>query len=271
MQHLEKLIGDNKLLYAWFSAMYTRVDILLVSEITGHNLKEIADRIKFEVEKVEAIANRFDEHSEISRINNSAYLKPCLVTDEMYKIIDECLLYTSKTLGFFDITVNSLNKFTGGTSNIVLDNSTQSIRFLHADVKLDLSGYIKGYVLGTIRNILFEENILNALINMGNSSILAVGNHPHGKGWKVGIPDAESVNEFILFNQCLTTSGNKEQTKWPIQKPQTGETIVDQSTLSVITYDPALGEVLSKALFIATSEEKEMILKNFDEKIKWIV
>lgn len=271
MQYLENLVGDNKLLYAWFSAMFTRVDILLVSEIARDDLKVIADKIMNEIEKVEAIANRFDENCEISKVNNTAYFKPCPISDELFHIIDECLKYSTQTLGYFDITINSLNGFTGGISNIVLDNSNNTICFLHADVKLDLSGFIKGYVLRAIRRILYEENIQNGLINMGNSSVLAIGNHPHGHGWKVSAPDAESVNEYVLFNQCLTTSGNSEQTKWPIQKPQTRETIVNRSTLSVITDDPAVGEVLSKALYIANSDDKQLILNQFDKKIKLLI
>ena len=269
MQYLEKLIGDNKLLYAWFSAMFTRVDILLVSEIERGDLKTIADKIKKEIEKVEAIANRFDENSEISKTNNTAYLKPCSISDELFQIIDECLKFSSKTLGFFDITVNSLNGFTDGISNIVLDSSNNTIRFLHVDVKLDLSGFIKGYVLRAIRKILHEENIDNGMINMGNSSVLAIGNHPHGQGWKISIPEVETKNEYMLFNQCFTTSGNKDQTKYPIKKPQTLEAIVNQLSLSVITNDPAVGEVLSKALYIANKDEKQLILKQFDEKIKY--
>ncbi len=66
-----------------------------------------------------------------------------------------------------------------------------------------LSTYLvssKGYALETIKSILNECVIENALINMGNSSVLALGNHPVGTGWK--------VNNILLHNECLTTSGN---------------------------------------------------------------
>ena len=153
----------------------------------------------------------------------------------------------------------------------MIDNSNNTIWFLHADVKLDLSGFIKGYVLRAIRRMIFEENIHNGLINMGNSSVLAIGNHPHGQGWKVSISGNEHGNEYVLFNQCLTTSGNKEQTKWPIKKPQTLKEIVSATSLSVITDDPAVGEVLSIALYIANKIDKQLILKQFDESVKLII
>lgn len=268
MQHFEKIVGCDNLLYVWFLAMFTRIDILLVSENTRTDLKTVADKIKLEIEKVETIANRFDANSEINKLNESAYLKPCVVSDELFQIISECLMYTSKTLGYFDITVNSLNKFSSGISNIELDNSTRAIRFLHPDVKIDLSGFVKGAVLRAIRILLFKENIHNALINIGNSSVLAIGNHPSGSGWKVSLPDLGELNNALLKNQCLTTSGNSVSTKWPIKNPITGDPVRVQQSLSVITSDPALGEVLAKVLYMACDDEKLLILNNFDEKIK---
>lgn len=271
MQYIEKLAGDKKLMYAWFLAMFTRVDIILVSDIARNDLKSITEKIKIEIEKLEAIANRFDDKSEISKVNNTAFHTLYAISSELFEIIDECLTYTALTLGYFDITVNSKNAFTGGSSSVFLDKTAQGIRFLHADVQLDLSGFVKGYVLRNIRNILIEANITDALINIGNSSILAMGNHPHGEGWKVSTFNTVSPIENVLHNQCFTTSGNNEKTIWPILKPQTHETVAPKSALSVITDDPAIGEVLSKALYVASDDERKLILNNFDEKISWMV
>lgn len=261
MQYSQKLFDDNKkLLYAWFSAMFTRVDVLISADGSRDDLVYVAEKIKNELERVEAFANRFDENSELSLINRNAFINEMILSAELFNIIDECLLYNKKTLGYFDITVNSTNGYKDGVANIYLDTEKHTIKFLHPDVKLDLSGFIKGYALRAVRNLLLNENIHNALINVGNSSILALGNHPRGEGWKISFPDTKTTNECVLHNECLTTSGNKEQTKWPILRPQTGQPIAKKQDVSVITNDPATGEVLSTALYVATEEEKVLIL-----------
>ena len=265
MQHFEKVIGDNKLLYAWFLAMHTRVDVLLVNENSNDDLLAIATLIQQEIERFDRIANRFDENSELAQLNTSAFNSPVSVSDELFQLIKACLLYHASTLGLFDITIHSSNGFQNGIESIVLDEVAKTIRFAHPDVKLDLSGFVKGYVLRNIRQLLSDTAIYNALINVGNSSVLALGNHPLGKGWVV---DTASQS-FVLFNQCLTTSGNTSATKWPILHPTNREFNSVNQQLSVVSDDPALGEVLSKALYVASVEQQELILANFDATVKW--
>lgn len=267
MQYSQKLFDDNKkLLYVWFSAMFTRVDVMISADGSRDDLVKVAEQIKTEIERVEAFANRFDENSELSHINRNAHINEMRVSAELFSIIDECQLYNKKTLGYFDITVNSTNGYKDGDANIYLDAEKHTIKFLHTDVRLDLSGFIKGYALRAVRNLLLNENIHNALINVGNSSILALGNHPCGKGWKISFPDTKTTNECVLNDECLTTSGNKEQTKWPILQPQTGRPIAKKQDVSVITDDPAIGEVLSTALYVASDEEKALILNQLKGK-----
>jgi len=267
VHYSQKLFDDDKkLLYAWFSAMFTRVDIVISTDRSRDDLIYIAEQINTEIERVEAFANRFDENSEISLINNTAFLNTRTVSEELFNIIDECLLYNKKTLGYFDITINSTNGLKEGIENILLDKENQTIRFLHTDVRLDLSGFIKGYALRAVRDLLHKENINNALINVGNSSILALGNHPYGAGWKIGFPDIKTTNGCVLHDECLTTSGNKEQTKWPVLQPHTGQPIARNQHVSVITHDPAIGEVLSIALYVSDENKKELILKQLNGK-----
>ncbi|MHC1705705.1 MAG: FAD:protein FMN transferase [Tenuifilaceae bacterium] len=267
MQYSQKLFGDNKkLLYAWFSAMNTRIDILILADSIRDDLVCIAEQIENEIKRVEVLANRFDGKSEISQVNSTAFENTIIVSNDLFQVIDECLLYNKKTQGYFDITVNSNNGLKGGISQIVLDKEKQTIKFLHPDVMLDLSGFIKGYALRAVRALLKKENIDHALINIGNSSILAMGNHPWGKGWKIGFLELNMTNECILHDECLTTSGNKEQTKWPILQPHTGHPIAKNQHVSVITHDPAIGEALSIALYAADENEKDLILRQLDGK-----
>jgi thiamine biosynthesis lipoprotein len=268
MHYSQKLFDDDKkIIYAWFSAMYTRIDILISADNSRDDLVCIAEQIENEIKRVEAFANRFDGNSEVSQINCTAFVNTITATEELFQIIDECLLHNKKTLGFFDITVNSTNGLKDGISNILLDKEKQTIKFLHPDVRLDLSGFIKGYVLRAVRSLLQKNNINHALVNVGNSSILALGNHPWGEGWKIGFPEVQTPNQCVLHDECLTTSGNNEHTKWPIIQPHTGQSVASNQHISVVTDDPAIGEALSVALYAANEAEKSLILKQLEGRL----
>jgi FAD:protein FMN transferase len=268
MQYLVKIIpNDKKLLYAWFSAMYTRVDLVVSSNVPSDELIKIAEQIEIELKRVERFANRFDAESEISQLNSSAYEKSKVVSEELFQVIDECLKYHQKTLGYFDITVSSTSYLKDGIANILLNKENRTIKFLDPDVKIDLSGFIKGYALRAVRQFLQSKNITDALINVGNSSILAMGSHPNGSGWKISFPDLKTTGECVLHNECLTTSGNNGQTKWPIHQPKTGQAVGIAQPVSVITDDPGIGEVLSTALYVANENEKYLILNQLNGKI----
>lgn len=268
MQYSQKILSDNKqLFYTWFSAMFTRVDMIFCTDASRTDLKDIAQNISDQIAGIEAFANRFDENSELSKLNANAYNNELPVTEELFGIIAGCQEYNKLTSGFFDITVNSLNGFRGGAAAVQLNAEKQSIRFLHPDVLLDLSGFIKGYALQAVRLTLEKENINNALISMGNSSVLAIGNHPFGKGWKVSQPEDETNTGCVLLNECLTTSGNKANTTWPVLHPLSGKVVKAKKAVSVITVDPAVGEVLSTALYVAEEEQKAVLLKRFNSQL----
>lgn len=270
MQFLRKSSTSGKnLLYAWFEAMHTRVDLLLYAETSHDHLELIANTIQDRIDKIETIANRFNSGSELYHLNKQAFVQPCPVSEELAEMIRECLSFHAKTFGCFDITVNSLNRFRSGTDYIYMDWKKKTILYQHPDIQIDLNGYVKGYALRAVAQILHESFIRDALINMGNSSILAIGNHPHGKGWSVGLdPAFEKNNHAItLFNECLTTSGNGLKNQKHIIDPETGQFVEKMDTVSVLTSDPALGEILSTAFFIADFPCRQRMLEQLPVKL----
>jgi FAD:protein FMN transferase len=271
MQYSEKILpGGKQLFYAWFSAMFSRVDLVLFSEESRSDLKDIAQSISNQIEAIESLANRFNPGSELSNLNEKAFGNEVIVSSELYHIISECLEFNKQTSGYFDITVNSLNGFRAGAAAIQLHTERQSIRYMHPDLLIDLSGFIKGYALRSVREKIVKAGINHALVSLGNSSVMAIGNHPFGRGWKVSHPDAVSLEGCVLLNQCMTTSGNKAEAKWPVIHPVSGEAVEIKPAVSVITDDPAIGEVLSTALYVAESDEKIVLLERFCAvEVKW--
>ena len=264
MQFSHKTLPDGRnFLYAWFSAMFTRIDLIIIKKVSEDELVGVAQRIEAEVLRIEAFANKFNPESELSYINRLAGKQEVHVSEEMLQILAECEIYNQKTLGYFDITAGSETPFL--KEKYFLNIERPGIRFAHANVKLDLSGFIKGYALRKVYEILKNENIPDALVNIGNSSVFAKGNHPFGDGWKIEVPDTQT--ECVLHNECLTTSGNRSDTKWPVVVPDSGLPGTKSSAASVITTDGAEGEALSTAIYLAKENEVALILKKFNARM----
>lgn len=165
--------------------MHTRVDILLCSQKSEEELLSVAERIHEALSCLEKTANYYDPASELAVVNRTASVSPVVLSSQLYAMVDLCLEYHEKTSGCFDVTVHSENYNQDTIHSVCLSAEEQSIFYRQPGITINLSGFLKGYALETIRDILHSCSIENALINMGNSSVLALGNHPAGTGWKV--------------------------------------------------------------------------------------
>jgi thiamine biosynthesis lipoprotein len=218
--HIYKQSDEGNLFYCWFSAMHTRVDIMLIGDKSERFYSSAAEEIKNRIGEIESIGNCFNPQSELSKLNDGR-LKRSSLSQELRHILELCDYWKQKTDGLFDVA------FSG---------------------KINLSGFLKGYALDAVRPILTKHSIQSALINMGNSSILAVGNRSENdKGWKVKNSEGD---EYTLLNQCLTTSGNDSPDRMHILNPRTGEYALGNRIVSVVTSGGAEGEVMATVSFI---------------------
>jgi len=262
--------SDQGIIYAWFTSMHTRIDMVLCNK-TEHELKGIANQIKEELAQLEKRANYYDPTSELYGVNRKADEHPVVVSNELYTMIESALQYRGRTLGCFDISIQSEGYNKDTWRNIRLLPDLSSVYFQEPGIRIDLSGFLKGYALDKIRKILQDYGILNALISMGNSSVLAMGSHPFGKGWKVGFNGQMNTADsqgIILKGQCLTTSGNETKERKHIIAPHTGGYREGKEQVAVDTASGTGGEVLSTSLFVATPDQWNEIAQSFDiEKI----
>lgn len=261
---------EKELLYIWFSAMHTRVDMVFCG-VDEAKEDALVDAVYNEVKRLEGIGNRFVADSEISKVNLLAYRSPVIVSDDLYTMIEQGLSYYEETFGAFDITVQSEDNYTEGISNISMNKNDRSIFFKNKCIKLDLSGYVKGYALDKIRPILKKYDCANAFINMGNSSIMAIGNQPAGEGWTVKIDNLalsdKGMTDIILFDECLTTSGNHDADRRHIINPQSRRFVEDVRSQTVKTNNGTLGEVLSTALIAASENQAARIREKYSDCI----
>ena len=249
MEFIDRLLPNGiNMTYAWFEAMHTRMDIVLWSDIVSDTvLHSICRSVKEEAVRIELMASCFLTESEVSGINSSPVGEKVKLSEEMFSILERCIIYNRSTDGMFDIAVSAGKKGVSLEDKICLDKDTLSASRLAEDIRLNLSGFLKGYALDKAVSIIRNADVDNALVSFGNSSVYAIGNHPGGNGWPVATEDGE---EYVLMNECLTTSGNSREDRKHIINPLTGEYVEGRSMTSVITATAEEGEVMSTTSFL---------------------
>lgn len=260
IQYLFRTTADSKLLcYAWFQAMHTRVDILISSSTDEQGCRHVVDEAASVIHEIELKANCFDPHSELSRVNRLAATRTVPLSEDLRNALQQCLDYHRLTDGLFDITTDS-QSFSSKTGTEV-SLSTEGISFAQPGIKLNMSGFIKGYALDRIGDLLRREGFESALVSLGTSSVMAIG-HQHGSdGWRMRLPGAEG--SIVLHDECLTTSGNDRPGRHHIINPKTGHYVEGMSTVSVVTESATVGEVMSTCLFIAPPAIRQTLIKQF--------
>lgn len=234
MPHISQMGSDGIVtLYVWFEAMHTRVDILIKSNShTERQLLGVADRVRQIIFDLEMVGNRFAPTSEISRLNGLSSNESVIISDTMYNILSQCKYYYDMTDGLFDITVSTPGYVSGLMDDVYIGHNHDFMK-KRDGIILDLSGFLKGYALDCIRPYLEKQEVVGALINLGNSSIMAIGDIPGP-----------------VTNGCLTTSGNSDESRCHIINPVTGRFIQGADTEQVVTSGGAEGEVLATVNFI---------------------
>ncbi len=292
MELLGRYLSDSKLYHNTFRSMGTRMDVILCGK-EASRAEEIFIRVQRASIQIEGKLSWYREDSEITRINKNAFGKKIGIDPELMAILKECASYHEGTLGYFDPALGKLQdlrqdhraekfsqseidalKEATGWKYVQLDEEEGSIGFLSGQTSLDLGGYGKGYALQKIREILDQEDVRDALISFGESSVLALGHHPHGGPWRLGIQNAfdplRIVHSLDLYNQSMSTSGltpdnlrGKANGRGHLVNPHNAEALKGIRSLSVISRHPIQAEVLSTALILAPLTDRKKILSNY--------
>ena len=237
--------------------MGTRLDAVMTGDES--HLSEVWEQIVAETERLHSMLNRFDAASDISRINRDAAKNPVELNDELWYILTDVKKYHQQTFGYFDVSLRDFNR-------VILDDERRTVTFADKDISLDFGGYAKGYALKQIQEILQKSGVTQALVNFGNSSVLAIGSHPHGEYWGIDIENpfqpGQKLETCTLCNQSLSVSGNTAKHTEHIINPFSGKYFAGRKLVSVASTDAVEAEILSTAIIIA-DENSIFLMKNF--------
>ena len=212
-----------------------------INEITLYNItKKNGDRILSNCEEIlKDIDNKMScniNSSEISQINNKAGKNFVKVSKDTYYVIKESINFSKISNDTFDISIGPIIDLWGiGTENarvpskeeikenlslvnyknILLDEKNLSVKLAKKNMKIDLGGIAKGYAADKIYEYLKEENLDNALINLGGN-VFVLGNKENNQPFSIGIQDptkvrGNSIGNIKVSNKSVVTSGIYER------------------------------------------------------------
>lgn len=247
-----------------FDAMHTRIEVLLtgLDESAG---RSIAERVEECCRDMERRFNCHDERSPLSVVNARGAGEPVKVDDEFFMALELCEAFRRGTAGYFDIATDSA---TAGERSYQLDAKVHTVSLSREGIRLDMGGFAKGFALEQIRRMLADEGVKTALMNFGNSSVAALGHHPYGEWWGVGVEHTKvrgsMAHEVHLDGGAMSVSGRLTDGRYHIVNPTTGGTVAAEEMILVEGRSALVVEVLSTALYAAPRAQRGAIIGQYD-------
>ena len=153
-------------------------------------------------------------------------------------------------------------------SKIHFDEKTGEVSFDTDGMKIDFGGIAKGYTSSRMMDILREQGIESALVNLGGN-VQALGTKPDGSKWRVGVQDPGDASGLLgileIEDLAVITSGGYEryfeengQIYHHIIDPRTGfPADTGLTSVTIVSPDGTLADGLSTFLYIAGEEQAE--------------
>jgi len=247
-----------------FFAMNTRVDIA-VHGVSPEVFSHVARSCRHEMDRIEKLLSRYLPESEIYRLNHRQNSTVRNIDPEVFSLLLLCFQFQKLTLGYFNICINKENAFSAvpDPGGIEFDEKGYSVFFPAPSVQFDLGGIGKGYALNRLHEILMAHEVYNAFISAGESSVLLLGNHPCGRGWKAGIMNPSRTAVVYEWHSDKGFISSSSSVNGHIINPRTAEPLFSKKTASVMDLDGVIAEALSTSLVLAGEEEIDQLLNNF--------
>ncbi len=235
--------------------------------------------------QLESLWSVTEEGSEIYRVNHSGG-EPVVLSRETADLAEFALEMAEETQGALEPTLYPVLEAWGFTidehripeeaeiQELLSNTGYEKVRLdgetirLPEGMELDLGAVGKGYAGDFICELLREQGITSALLDIGGN-IQTIGTRPDGSDWRLGLrnPFGEGTVGVLTVSDCaVVTSGNYEnyfvgedgKTYGHILDPETGHPAESGlASVSIVTEEGKLGDALSTSLFVMGPEEAE--------------
>jgi len=238
-----------------------------------------------QLHQVDWLLSNWDEDSELMKMNRAAAMpgkhRPAVhVSDALFARLQAALRMSELTDGWFDPTVGPLVRAYGflprerkqpwsleqvrehvGWRKVRLDSVNKAVQFAAPEMEIDMGGIAKGYAAGLAAKALREHGVSAGFVNIGESSMVAIGSPAPGKAWIVEIYDPRDRTKTVAWTrlvdgEALATSGTYEKTvgegekrKSHLMNPKTGEALGGLHSVTVVMHDAEAADALTKPFF----------------------
>lgn len=274
------------------------METIMTNKAFGENAQAALEKINAKAKLLDGLLSVTNENSEVYALNSGKTLVPSEDTRQIIKQSAELCGFTG---GRLDITSYPVLKAWGfttqgyripsqteldklldnvGTENICIEESGI---YLKNNAQIDLGATAKGYLADRAIEILDENKIASALLNLGGT-IVARGEKPSGEKWKIGVADPKNSSSYFGFlnlsDKIAATSGGYEryfvgedgETYIHIIDPKSGRPVKNgTASVTVISDSGIKSDALSTALFVAGKDEAENIWKKDGKTFDYII
>lgn len=288
-----------------------------VTQVVGYERNEDAfNEVCDEIEKrlmhfhqLYTIYDDNDESNNLKKLNEGAAEKPMPVDPLVMDLLKEGKTFTLKTNGSFNCCLGSVlslwhdareravknpaeaslpskEELAEASSHcnpedLILDEKSHTVFFKDPELKLDLGGLAKGYVVERLARELEAEGVNHYLISAGGN-VRSIGDGLPDRPWRIGIqnPDPEKqglLDTVALHKGAVVTSGTYE--RFFICDGKRYHHIIDPVTLfpsdryqsvSVQCANSGTADALSTALFNMSIEDGEQLAEQFEAAVLWL-
>ncbi|MBN1154176.1 FAD:protein FMN transferase [candidate division KSB1 bacterium] len=167
--------------------MDTLVEISVYDQdISEEEVTALIDAAFIEIAYLDSLYNNYNEFSYVTYINNNAYKTAVPLDTGLVNLLTTSIHVSELSNGAFDITIAPVLdawNFGGDVPNVPEESAIRSalsrtgynfleiknnkVKFLKKDMKIDLGGIAKGYVVDRAMSSLVKNGITDAMINAG--------------------------------------------------------------------------------------------------------
>lgn len=268
-------MSPTPLFRARHEAMATMFEIIIAQDdVDATYAGQAADAVFAEIDRLEEELSRYKPGSDIWRINNLNKGERAPVGLATMDCLSLAKAVHEETNGAFDITIGPLMKIFRNDDGTTRTPSTGEqeeakmrvgMNVFHLDddgfvtvqvdfPMLDLGAIGKGYALDQVVTTLHDWSIQNALLNAGDSSILAIGKPLGDDGWIVTVGNKEKQS-LRLTDRAVSGTGFQVKGNH-IMNPRTMQPVAMRAErVWASAPTAALSDALSTAFTVMTRAE----------------
>ncbi len=278
-----------------FSQVHMGMPVRIVVYAATPELADRAARAAFSrIASLDQAMSDYRPDSELNRLLATAG-RWTPVSAELFDVLTRALQVARASDGAFDPTVGPLTilwreaRRTGrapdataleaararvGWRQVSLGPAARAVRLARAEMRLDLGGIAKGYILQEALAVLVSHGASRALLEAGGDVV--VGDPPPDRsGWRIDVAGADAAfaaRAAALTRAALSTSGLTAQfveidgkRYSHVIDPRTGWGVTSDHAVSVIAADAATADALATALGVLGPSASEALLAAFPD------